>query len=173
MALTKLNNQSLNAVTAAGIPTLSSANMPTGSVLQVVNKTDKVNITINGTTQTEYTGIATTITPLATGSKIYCMANISCGNQYSGAEWYESRLYRDSTSNLVGGVRQDIYFNERYEMIGPKLLHNIIDPLATTAGTSRTYKIYLNGQNTSNASLSVNWSNNNSESSMILMEIAG
>ena len=33
MALTKLNNQSLSAVTAAGLPTLATANMPTGSLL--------------------------------------------------------------------------------------------------------------------------------------------
>ena len=39
MALTKLNNQSLTNVTAAGLPTLTSDNMPTGSVLQVVQGT--------------------------------------------------------------------------------------------------------------------------------------
>jgi len=164
MALTKLNNQSLSAVTSAGIP------IRTKSVLQVVNTTHGVNQAITGSTSTEYTGITTTITPTVTGSKIYVMVNVACGNQYNGAEWYEAFLYRDSTSNQIGN-RQDIYFNERYEMIGPKLLFNIFDPLATTAGTARTYKVYMAGDS-GNGNLSVNWSSNNSQSSMTLMEIA-
>ena len=171
MALTKLNNQSLSAVTAAGIPTLASANMPTGSVLQVVNTIHAAEQTITGTTQTEYTGITTSITPKVTGSKIYIMVNIMCGNQYNGGDWYSSRLYRDSTSNLVGGVC-NFYFNTRYENIGPRLLHNQIDPTTTTAGTARTYKVYLNSEATAAGNLSINWSNNNSQSSMTLMEIA-
>jgi len=141
-----------------------------GHILQVVNTTHGVNQAINGSTSTEYTGIATTITPKVTGSKIYVMVNITCGNQYNGAEWYESYLYRDSTSNQIGD-RQDIYFNERYEMIGPKLLFATFDPLATTGGTARTYKVYMHGDS-GNGALSINWSSNASQSSMTLMEIA-
>jgi hypothetical protein len=141
-----------------------------GHILQVVTKTHGVNQVVSGTTSTEYTGIATTITPKVTGSKIYVIVNLSLGNNYNGADWYETRLYRDSTSNQIGN-RQDIYFNERYEMIGPKLMHNIVDPLATTAGTSRTYKIYGKGS-VGSANLQFNWSSNNTESSMTLMEIA-
>lgn len=165
MALIKLNNQSLSAVTSAGIP------IRTGSVLQVVNKTNGTNVTITGSTNTEFAQIATTITPIVTGSKIYVMVNLSIGSNYGGADWYVTKLYRDSTSNQIGN-RQDIYFNERYEMIGPKLMHNIFDPLATTAGTSRTYRIYGSGS-ISDANMQFNWSNNNTESSMTLMEIAG
>lgn len=148
-----------------------TASLPTGSVLQVVNNTNGVNQTITGSTSTEFTNIATTITPTVTGSKIYVIVNLSLGSNYGSSDWYVTRLYRDSTSNQIGN-RQDIYFNERYEMIGPKLMHNIFDPLATTAGTSRTYKIYGSGS-VSGADLQVNWSNNNTESSMTLMEIAG
>jgi len=141
-----------------------------GHILQVVNKTNGTNVTINGSTNTEFAAIATTITPIVTGSKIYVMVNLSIGSNYNGADWYVTKLYRDSTSNQIGN-RQDIYFNERYEMIGPKLMHNIFDPLATTAGTSRTYRIYGSGS-VSGADMQFNWSNNNTESSMTLMEIA-
>jgi len=141
-----------------------------GHILQVVNKTNGTNVTINGSTNTEFAQIATTITPIVTGSKIYVMVNLSIGSNYNGADWYVTKLYRDSTSNQIGN-RQDIYFNERYEMIGPKLMHNIFDPLATTAGTSRTYRIYGSGS-VSGADMQFNWSNNNTESSMTLMEIA-
>ena len=142
-----------------------------GHILQVVNKTHGATQVVSGATSTEYTGIATTITPIVTGSKIYVMVNLSIGSNYGGSDWYVTRLYRDSTSNQIGN-RQDIYFNERYEMIGPKLMHNIVDPLATTAGTSRTYRIYGSGS-VSGADMQFNWSNNNTESSMTLMEIAG
>jgi len=141
-----------------------------GHILQVVNKTNGTNVTINGSTNTEFAAIAKTITPIVTGSKIYVMVNLSIGSNYNGADWYVTKLYRDSTSNQIGN-RQDIYFNERYEMIGPKLMHNIFDPLATTAGTSRTYRIYGSGS-VSGADMQFNWSNNNTESSMTLMEIA-
>ena len=39
MALTRLNNQALTSVTAAGLPTLTSSNMPTGSIVQTVQTT--------------------------------------------------------------------------------------------------------------------------------------
>ena len=149
---------------------LVAADMPAGNILQVVNTVHSANVAINGSTSTEYTGITTAITPTVTGSKIYIMANVSCGNQYNGAEWYESILYRDSTSNQIS-TRSDFYFNTRYEMIGPKLLFAIFDPTTTTAGTARTYKVYLNGDS-GNGALSINWNNNNSQSSMTLMEIA-
>ena len=149
---------------------LVAADMPAGNILQVVNTVHSANVAINGSTSTEYTGITTAITPKVTGSKIYIMANVSCGNLNNGAEWYESILYRDSTSNQIS-TRADFYFNSRYEMIGPKLLFAIFDPTTTTAGTARTYKVYLNGDS-GNGALQINWNNNNSQSSMTLMEIA-
>jgi len=142
-----------------------------GHILQVVNTIHGVNQIISGATPTEYTGITTSITPKATGSKIYCMVNIACGNNYAGGIWYSSRLYRDSTSNLVASVH-DFYMNTQYEYIGPRFLHNQIDPTTTTAGAARTYKVYLSAENSASGSLHINWSTNESQSSMTLMEIA-
>ena len=39
MALTRVNNQALTSLTAAGLPTLTSSNMPTGSIVQTVQTT--------------------------------------------------------------------------------------------------------------------------------------
>ena len=142
-----------------------------GHILQVVNTTHAANVSINGATPTEYTGITTSITPKASGSHIYCMVNVTCGNQYAGGIWYRSSLYRDTTSALVG-VENAFYMNAQYEYIGPRFLHNIIDTNDTTAGTSRTYKVYLSAESSASGSLSINWSNSFSESSMTLMEIA-
>ena len=67
MALTKLNNQSLSAVTSAGLPA--------GSVLQVVTSTTSTEIA-NNTTSDVATGLSATITPTSSSSKIFATATI-------------------------------------------------------------------------------------------------
>lgn len=62
--------------------------------------------------------------------------------------------------------------NTQYEYIGPRFLHNQIDPTTTTAGAARTYKVYLNAQTSGSGNLQINWSSNQAQSSMTLMEIA-
>lgn len=166
MALIRLNNQSLTNVTAAGLPS--------GSVIQVVNTTwgDSYQ-SITGTTLVEITSLTTSITPLSTGSKILVQANVDFGNNYVGGEWYHWRLYRDTTSNLVASAAT--YFNSVYgEPIGPTMLFNTIDSNTTTAGVSRSYKVYAGAESNASGSLTVNWSHSvGSTSSMTLMEIAG
>ena len=152
---------------------IRDAGMPAGSVLQVVNTTwNSSNQTINGTTFTEVTNLTTSITPSSTGSKILIQSNIDFGNNYNGAEWYEWKLYRDTTSNLVAGAAT--YFNVIYGgPIGPHMLFNIIDSNTTTAGVSRSYKVYAAADANSSGSLSINWATaQGSTSSMTLMEIA-
>jgi hypothetical protein len=161
-----------NAAGTSAINIDSSGNaLMAGHILQIVNTTHATNVAISGATPTEYTGITTSITPKATGSHIYCIVNVTCGNQYAGGIWYSSRLYRDTTSNLIGNVN-DFYMNAQYEYIGPRFLHNIIDTSGTTAGVSRTYKNYLSAETSASGNLSVNWASGDSESSMTLMEIA-
>jgi hypothetical protein len=101
MALTKLNNQSLTAVTSAGLPS--------GTVLQVqsVNKVD--NQRIVGTTFTDVMSVS--ITPTSTNSKILvmCDINISCsgGDNYEEGQRYSGvKLYRDSTQVAVNTDNQ-------------------------------------------------------------------
>lgn len=152
---------------------IRDAGMPAGSVLQVVNTVfNSANQTINGTTLTEVTALTTSITPSATGSKILIQSNIDFGNAYNGGIWYDWKLYRDSTSNLV--ARATTYFNVQYGgPIGPHMLFNAIDSNTTTAGVSRSYKVYAAANANSSGSLSINWSTNEgSTSSMTLMEIA-
>ena len=65
MALIKLNNQSLSAVTSAGLPS--------GTVLQVVNHTDNTTYKQDGAGQTDCTNFNVSITPSSTSSKIFIM----------------------------------------------------------------------------------------------------
>jgi len=164
MALTKLNNNSLGAVTSAGLPS--------GSVLQVAQTLHGDTTNFSGTTHTEYTALNTTITPKATGSHILCQVIITFSNNYTGGAWYETFLYRDSTSNLV--QEQEIYFNSQFEVIGPRPMFNVIDTTDTTAGVARTYKVFLASQTASGGSLRLNWpGSSQAVSSMTLTEIAG
>ena len=96
MALIKLNNQSLSAVTSAGLPS--------GSVLQVVTaeKTDTESIDVTATTTfTDITDLSLSITPVSTTSRIFLLGKIS----YSGGgyiSYFSFRFLRDSTAVGVG-----------------------------------------------------------------------
>tara|TARA_R100000951_G_scaffold9488_2_gene8402 strand:+ start:671 stop:1159 length:489 start_codon:yes stop_codon:yes gene_type:complete len=162
MGLIRLNNQSLTAVTSAGLPS--------GTVLQVVQTRHTATVDFTSTTETEYSGITTSITPKATGSHILCKVVLTGGNNHNGGLWYETFLYRDSTSNLVQDQR--IYFNSQYEVIGPRPFYDVIDTTGTTAGTARTYKVYISVESGS-GNFRINWASVNQTSSMTLMEIAG
>lgn len=70
MGLTKLNNQSLSAVTSAGLPTLARANMPTGSLLNsaMYSAMQQVNIA----SSTSYAAAWTiNYTPVSSNSILY------------------------------------------------------------------------------------------------------
>ena len=74
MALTKLNNQSLTAVTSAGLPV---SPVSAGSVLQTVAATYATETSITSTTggSGTSTGLSVTITPTSTSNKLlinYC-----------------------------------------------------------------------------------------------------
>ena len=144
-----------------------------GSVVQVINNTwTGSNQTINGTTLTEVTNLTTSITPLLTGSKVLVQSNVDFGNSFNGGLWYKWRLYRDTTSNLIASA--GTYFNVQYGgPIGPHMLFNTIDSNTTTAGVSRSYKIYAAADTSASGVLLINWANaQNSTSSITLMEIA-
>ena len=92
MALTKINNNTLSAVT-----TLPSA-IATGKVLQVVTATDS---TPRGTSSTSFTlassSLTLNITPSATSSKIFVTFSSNVYNATSGNNVFVS-IFKDSTN---------------------------------------------------------------------------
>jgi len=72
MALTKLNNQSLSAVTSAGIPTLASANLPSGSLINTAQHYHQMTATQTQTSDAyaDVTGSSFTYTPVSSSSTI-------------------------------------------------------------------------------------------------------
>ena len=97
MALTRINNNSLSAVTAAGLPT--------GSVINVeqVIKTDTFSMT--GTTWTDITGLSITVTPSSASSKFLLSASINCSpttETGTGVSyWANFRFTKNGTSLTV------------------------------------------------------------------------
>ena len=84
MALTKLNNQSLSAVTSAGLPS--------GTVLQVVTAVQSSSST-NSTTNWTDTGLSASITPTSANSKI--LVHVT----------HPTRVLRTVSDNWLGGIK--------------------------------------------------------------------
>ena len=102
-------NGSTNIVQQTGVPagditsgTLSSARLPSGTVLQVVHSARTASSSVSGSYSWGTTNIAATITPRSTSSRIKVSANIivSC----SQAGWIFMRVLRGSTPVGVGSI---------------------------------------------------------------------
>jgi hypothetical protein len=101
MALTKINNNTLSAIT-----TLPAA-IPTGKVLQVVNSAIS---TTNGFAHNTIVSMASvSITPSSTSSKIYITTRgVVQGYDYNGGDsnlYLNYYIYRDSTEILNQSIR--------------------------------------------------------------------
>ena len=138
MSLTKLNNASLSAVTSAGLPS--------GTVLQVktVNKLD----TFSSTSRTfeDVTGLSVQITPSSTSSKILVTGSLVCS---ASNHWVFARLMRDSTQVLTPagtlGDRTTANFGFGTQATGTYMPYTLpIHALDSPSSTSQlTYKIQI------------------------------
>ena len=172
MALTKINNNTLSAVTTlpAGVG---------GKVLQVANV---VNSTQTSTTSTSYTdlGMSLAITPSATSSKILIQVNLNGSLLNTGSsEVLNTRLQvtpsggSASTIAVYNGYGLAGQANQGVGTISGSTLHS---PNSTSA---QTYKIQFRSLNGNAVLLGTNNTSNQtladaSTNSMItLMEIAG
>ena len=144
MALTKLNNQSLTAVTSAGLPIRS------GSVVQVVSttKTDTWSGTPGAGVFSDITGLSVAITPTSATSKI--LVTFSTNVSASAVSTTGVRLVRDSTPISVGDAAGSRPLattggagNEGANWNGDVLASSFLDSPSTTS--SITYKLQITG----------------------------
>lgn len=162
---------------------LSKANLPTGSVLQVVsvNKTD--TFSTSATSYTDLTGMSASITPNFSTSKILVLVSMVAGSSaYSALA--AVRLMRDATAidvgNAASGFTQGTVGNQRSSYDGNSAWNisiNYLDSPATTSSItyklqgfieSGTLRINTTGNDQSGAIWSVK-----SASTITLLEIAG
>ena len=162
-----------NASLASGVP--SSAKMPAGSVLQVVQgvqSTYQSYASSNTDAFVDVSGFSATITPSSTSSRILVMFSTTLGN-----ERCYLRLVRGSTAIAIGdaagsGQRATV-FNGAQAGISPS--YQFVDSPNTTSAT--TYKLQVGGESGKTFYIGAGFGVGSSSypttpSTIILMEIA-
>jgi hypothetical protein len=155
MALTKINNNTLSAIT--GLPAGVG-----GKVLQVVTATSTGG---SDTTSTSYVAAALTaaITPSSTSNKVLVLV---CGNAASSSGLGQGiySILRNTTEVTSGSFLSILsYITNEYT-----IAINYLDSPSSTSEI--TYKV---AHKTNNASYTSRWNKSNGTTVMVLMEIEG
>ena len=123
---------------------LTTSQMPTGSVLQVVNATFT---TASSTTSTSFqqSNLVASITPTSSSSKILILCSFPVWGTYNGGDYCITTIYRGAT-NLGGGSFGGLSATASYAWglnNGYDIYTNImyLDSPATTSST--TYRMYF------------------------------
>ena len=157
-----LTNQ-LSGMTTASLPALGSAQMPTGSVLQVVNTNTSTGVANAGSGWAD-TGIVATITPSSTSSKILILVDGQGFEINQAPMGFSTRLLRGSTSLSDFNLYSSYTYANNTTNVGI----NYLDSPSTTSAT--TYKVQIVR---SGAAGTANAQANGSMSTITLMEIQG
>jgi hypothetical protein len=162
--------------------TLPKAQLPAGSVLQVVSATKTNSQTITGTSYVQISDLTATVTPSNSSNKILISVSIGFGG---GTNFYPAfKLYRNGTPiniNSVGGTGESCSFGfqnptsaERYFQVN----HQFLDSPSSTSAI--TYSVYVSPMRTASQTININTANtvgdNNQlkgTSTITVMEIAG
>jgi len=154
------------ALSNLGTSQLASANMPAGSVLQVVNATTLTTTSTSNTSAYVQTSLTASITPKFTTSKIVIfVSSATYWSANSGYGFYT--IYRNNTTNLGGGGVTGLACMTAGTPTACDSQLNImyLDSPSTTSST--TYTLWVKA----GASTTI-VNDNNSTNSIILMEIA-
>ena len=144
------------------LKTQGSVTMPTGSVLQVVSTTKTDTWTYNGSTAfQDVTGLAASITPISTSSKILIQVNI---NVSSNRRYAATRVLRGSTQvggGTASGSRPSVSMSTGSNQDEPTQGYvsrngstSFLDSPNTTSAT--TYKVQVGNTESASAIMYVN-----------------
>ena len=157
---------------ATGLPlstgvtgTLPYAQLPAGSVLQVVSATTTTGAS-NSSTSWVTTSFSASITPKFSTSKILVRVNGGCFDTINSAQQGQLTIFRNNATNLGDANRG---FNQFYAAGGRTqfpVAMEILDSPATTSST--TYTVYIRSSST----YTVQFEQDPITSVMTLMEIA-
>jgi len=126
-----MGNGDTPSISDMGFSALTAADMPAGSVLQVVSATKTDKFTTTSTTYTPITGMTVTVTPSSVSNKVLVSFNLNVG-----------------IANAAGGIR--IYRNDTAIAIG--------DPISEPDNNRMTVNAYNGGDDTNstpNRSMSI------------------
>ena len=144
---------------------MTSASVPSGSVLQVIVGTDNTELTLATTTYTD-TGLSATITPSATNSKILVMwsQQASMDNNDSGMG---IKMLRGSTGLYASANQYDLYIGSNGAGARLRGSWTYLDSPSTTSAI--TYKVQARAY----LSRTIRLNNENNGTQITLMEIKG
>lgn len=167
MALIKLNDQSLTAVTSAGLPS--------GTVLQVVHNTQTGASASSTTLSYADTGLSVSITPSSTSSKILVFANtnVAAGRSTTNTARYDIRLVNGDAS-VIGCEKRyvgvDYLANGNFSAIDA--LQGYFSPASTSAQTFKVQARIANGTSNQADNVTLAW-HTDAIHTITAMEIAG
>jgi hypothetical protein len=145
---------------------MTSASVPSGSVLQVVSNT----LTTVGTTTSSTMaalGLSQSITPISTSSKVYALVTGGCARNQDDVGTLFT-IYRGSSDIKIGGNGMVVTYQAGATNIGASWSMQGLDSPSTTSAT--TYSVYWRTRDNGNTSQN-NWLGG--ETTITLMEIAG
>jgi hypothetical protein len=145
-------------------PTAADLGFAAGSVLQVISAKHSTSTTTTSSSTFADTGLTATITPKYSNSKIAVMATVMGCENNTASNGISVRLMRDSTQ--LSEFAKYSGYTRTYITNHPAI--NYLDSPATTSAV--VYKLQFKN---STGSGTANVQANSSESTIILMEIAG
>ena len=149
--------------------TLPAANLPTGSVLQVVNATASTEISSSSATLTDTT-LTATITPKFATSKILVFVNQNGLRKTNSSPSSDMKLVLVRNGSVIVGISlYSFYTNTSLEIRGQTLSTSYLDSPATTS--SVTYKTQFSNPDAAGV-VTVQNEAGNAPSTITLMEIA-
>lgn len=169
-AVAGTNTITLPAETGTVLTSASSltSQLPTWSILQVIQGTTSTAVTYNNAGVWTDTAVTATITLASASSKVLVISNINgiYNNQASNYAYSQYRLLRGASSiaGTIGqgpglpGVNTSIHV--------PSLVHVYLDSPAASGST--TYKVQINNGGNSSSGTTLQW--NSTQSTMTLIE---
>ena len=146
------------------LPTVPSAKMPAGSVLQVKIAYDTSVMTTSSATYVA-TGLQLAITPSSTSSKILCFWNVQARSAVA-SKGFGTQLLRGSTTLFTSATNYAVYAGGAADVrMNGDWKH--LDSPNTTSEITYSIKVSAHGGGT------LNFNDASNQTSIVLMEIQG
>ena len=166
----------LSTIPAAGLSTgvPTRAQMPAGSVLQVVSTTNTSFFTTTSASFTDITGLSVSITPTLATNKILVICNVPYGASVDAAIQLvrNSTAVGNGTAGSINGINI-IYGGGDGQYSAYQTAFNFLDSPATTSATTYKIQILTNGGGTAFVNRRRQDTTYGCQSTITLLEIAG
>lgn len=168
------------ALSNLGTSQLARANMPAGSVLQVVQTVKTSNFSTTSGSYVDITGYSATITPSSASSKILIISNFFAGSNLS--PYPKFKLLRDSTDIFLGDSYGSATRQSAGMVVGTandvqiiSVATSYLDSPATTSSITYKWQVYVYDSRAiyiGSSQGSSDFNNSSVPSTITLMEIA-